>query len=468
MHSKYLAVWTYLLFYKNIMKSAELCVFRSMYESQTIIQNYVTTFCSEIISWDSEDCERLKHIIPKHFEGSRNIQEKHKQVGDTRILVSTDKKPKNLEEIEHILMPLAYGRMARYSKSFIYTLDIFKSFDKLGILHPEQPDCIEIISVFNMNLRCIACILKGVTGSRLVFISSLINAMIFTDASAQIPDCDRKCAFKERLKGDECKKYLEEHTKNSEMYERPSKPEYNHEKSGNCLVLYHQYHLKQKCFIRMKEILGIALKMTEIHTITTTSLLVDLSKLDPRAFVEFTKRDRKLTGRNFCSRIQKVPQLVCSEHQAFLSPARTQSFQRIAINKFNETHIPMGVWPPQNYITSRNVASVVSKTSFFSKSWSDTGTQSWLKYNVIAFVEYESKKAKQIDCVNCLLQHTEVFFAYNDESTKGGYIWMRPAPSTIIKSCVAYDICSSLTYNDQRNQLKRPVGLRQMTHDDIN
>lgn len=208
--------------------------------------------------------------------------------------------------------------------------------------------------------------------------------------------------------------------------------------------------------------------MTEIHTITTTSLLVDFSKLDPRAFVEFIKRDRKLTGRNFCSRIQKVPQLVCSEHQAFLSPARTQSFERIAINKFNETHIPMGVWPPQNYITSRNVASVVSKTSFFSKSWSDTGTQSWLKYNAIAFVEYESKKAKQIDCVNCLLQHTEVFFAYNDESTTGGYIWMRPAPSTIIKSCVAYDICSSLTYNDQRNQLKRPVGLRQMTHDDIN
>lgn len=86
---------------------------------------------------------------------------------------------------------------------------------------------------------------------------------------------------------------------------------------------------------------------------------------------------------------------------------------------------------------------------------------------MIAFMEYESNKASKVDCVKCLLQHTEVFRAFNDESTEGGYIWMRPAPSPIIKSCVAYDTFLSLIYNNQRNQLKHPIGLRQLTHDDI-
>lgn len=197
--------------------------------------------------------------------------------------------------MEQILMPPACGRIARCSEKSIVTLDNFKSFDKLGILHPEQPGCIETISGFNMNLRCTACILKVVTVPHLVFISTLINAMIFTDASAHIPDCDRLCAFTERLKGDECEKYLEEHTENSELYEIRSKLEYNHEKSGNCLLSYQRNHLKQKCFIRIKKIIDIAFEMTEIYTVTTTSLLVDTSKLDPTPFVEFNKRDRNLT-----------------------------------------------------------------------------------------------------------------------------------------------------------------------------
>ncbi|CCI49974.1 unnamed protein product [Albugo candida] len=109
---------------------------------------------------------------------------------------------------------------------------------------------------------------------------------------------------------------------------------------------------------------------------------------------------------------------------------------------------------------------ISSQAIYSAQLQSDSPTQIWSRYDNIAFVQYECEKAKQSDCVNCLLQHTEVFFAYNDESTTEGYVWMHQTSSLILKSCVGKD-CLSLKYDTRRTQLERPVGLRQLTGDDI-
>lgn len=71
-----------------------------------------------------------------------------------------------------------------------------------------------------------------------------------------------------------------------------------------------------------------------------------------------------------------------------------------------------------------------------------------------------------VRCVECLIQHTIVFITRMDESGTKGYVWMRQAPSLILKACIGSS-CLSLTFDARRTQIKRPVGLQQLTGDDI-
>ncbi|CCI11417.1 unnamed protein product [Albugo candida] len=126
-----------------------------------------------------------------------------------------------------------------------------------------------------------------------------------------------------------------------------------------------------------------------------------------------------------------------------------QSPVQVVIHQFTKNRIPVGLWPPKNYINFHNVDDVAFQKSY-SRYFIDSGTEHRPASDSIAFVEYECEKSKQMHCVSCLLQHTEVYLSYDDQSTTRGYVWMRPALSGILKWCVGDKICSSLTYNASR------------------
>lgn len=472
MHSTSLTVRVYLLYHTSMIHSAELCVFRSIYEVSRIIESCKSFFCSEIVHWDTSDCDRMDNIFPKHSQIYMETNEKHNKRKRTHKTSGLDENVKNLKELGHVLTHIAYKRMARYAERRNGLMNVFQSSSTLKILQQESHACIILTSTRNHNTRCIGCILKNVIGARLVIISSFIDAMILTDASAQLPDCRHLCSHRERLETAECRKYLDEHTMNIEMHEKPSKPWSLHEYGRNCLVSYHTYNLKQACESLMRNLYTIASKEPKIHTITETSFLVYTSELGPMNIavalskygeftIEHSKRSRT------CSRIQKVPLEFCFEHEAFDWTVSRQSAHPSAINMFTTKLIPVGIWPPKNYINSQIENREVSKTSCLLQHPFATDIQIWPKYNSIALVEYECVKAKHLNCVTCLLQHTEVFFAYNEKSGKKGYVWMSQAPSEIIGRCVNNGICSSLTCNYNRVQLNRPDGLRLLTHADF-
>lgn len=45
--------------------------------------------------------------------------------------------------------------------------------------------------------------------------------------------------------------------------------------------------------------------------------------------------------------------------------------------------------------------------------------------NRIALVQFEYAEFTFLENFNCLLENTEVFFAYNVEPASAGYVWMR-------------------------------------------
>ncbi|CCI11740.1 unnamed protein product [Albugo candida] len=136
--------------------------------------------------------------------------------------------------------------------------------------------------------------------------------------------------------------------------------------------------------------------------------------------------------------------------------AKSHSMDRTAFNKFNKSYIPVGVWPPQTY----------RDTSIPHKLEIQHDTKIWPYYNKIALVQYDCESSKQYYCLQCLIQHTEIYLIYSDKSASGGYVWMRQIVSGLLKSCVG-EKCQSLEYDEQRSQIIRPAGLRQFTKEDL-
>ncbi|CCI50915.1 unnamed protein product [Albugo candida] len=107
-----------------------------------------------------------------------------------------------------------------------------------------------------------------------------------------------------------------------------------------------------------------------------------------------------------------------------------------------------------------------SPTSPLSPFAATDSPQIWPASNNIALVEIKFADSRSYDCLKCLAEHTELFFFYRSEVERSGYVWMRPVLLTILSSCVGMH-CSSLSYNENGMQMRRPVGLPPVTTIDI-
>lgn len=180
MYSESLGIRTYLLFYRKLTTSAQLCVFRSIYGSSDIIRNCETAFCSEIEQWSSYDCARVESVVSKLSPRYDNTNNKHNQKNHDHTRAFTDKEPKSLKEIKQVLDIIAYNRMARArARSDIS----FQQFRSVTTLQREDFACIKISSKHNRNFECIGCVLENILGARVAIVLSSKNTLILTNPS---------------------------------------------------------------------------------------------------------------------------------------------------------------------------------------------------------------------------------------------------------------------------------------------
>ena len=133
-------------------------------------------------------------------------------------------------------------------------------------------------------------------------------------------------------------------------------------------------------------------------------------------------------------------------------------------HRFTEGNISQSVCLPQYHRVVSTIDMNSSSPSCFSHAQSEVGTQICPVHDNIAFVHFAYAKDQQIDCINCLMQHSQVYLLYTAEITPDGYVWMRQAPANILKLCVG-NLCTSLVYDEQIMQIQRPAELLQLTTD---
>nr|CCA24239.1 AlNc14C228G9259 [Albugo laibachii Nc14] len=197
-----------------------------------------------------------------------------------------------------------------------------------------------------------------------------------------------------------------------------------------------------------------------------------VSKDSVRHHVNVDSSKIKMCRRAYrCHRIQIVPDTYCSVHRAIMSmsPADLERhfIKSSDLHTIPKNSIPVGVWPPIIHRVTTDGELVQSYRNTFTPSGSNSNTNIWPSYDRIAFILFKSVAKDPMDCVGCLIQHSEVFFVFTGEQPGfSGYVWMRQAPAHVLQRCLEKD-CSSLTYDTRKHTIKRPIGLRPWTIADI-
>nr|CCA19866.1 AlNc14C80G5276 [Albugo laibachii Nc14] len=238
------------------------------------------------------------------------------------------------------------------------------------------------------------------------------GTLILTDKVGKVQLCTA-CKKIKVLDPSVCRQFLDHHAMEAEKYTKPLVLQSKCKFDGSCLVLYHTKSTRLRWVDCMTKVFhGETLKA---HLTTRYSALLDVSKLDmnlnPRIFGKLLECH---DYRN-CFRIQKVPIHFCSYHEALISnPAWIQG---VKFKTFTKDGIPVGVWPPQTHSVILKQDDMMSKRVSATNSESTDDSNIWPSSGNIAWVRLETAHSEHFDCVNCLIQYTEVFFVYKDEYT---------------------------------------------------
>lgn len=192
--------------------------------------------------------------------------------------------------------------------------------------------------------------------------------------------------------------------------------------------------------------------------------LLDISNCDLKPTPEeFRKLLTDCVSLSSCVRIQRVPYDFCTAHRGFMM---TPSRERSKDSKFKQNSIPVGLWPPLERQIARSAHNFNYLEIFVPISGKTYDPRIWLASSNIAFVQFQYAHTKAHNCLKCLVEHAEVFFFYRSELALNGYVWMCPVPSSILSLCIGHH-CISLSHDEYGIKMRRPVGLRQVTNDDV-
>ena len=158
MHSKDLTIRSYVLFDDSKASSAEMNVFLSNHIIENIVTNCNITFCSSLTSLDPDDCQKLGQVLSMHHT------------------LAHDKESIHLDEVQQVLMPIAYKRMQRIQHKNTISAKPLVFTESLRFLHSDKYFCIKITASSTERFACIKCVLGDAKVPRLVVVLSLYNA----------------------------------------------------------------------------------------------------------------------------------------------------------------------------------------------------------------------------------------------------------------------------------------------------
>ncbi|KAL0582873.1 hypothetical protein ABG067_007165, partial [Albugo candida] len=266
MHSTRFAVRAFRLHHKSKKKSAEVYIFLSNYLSLEIVTNCAGTFCPQIMSLKLINCRIMHNLFIRNH---RDADERNGM---------------KLNEVRQVLQNIAYKRMARRHPLKGRFQEALADSGSLNILPGEEYNCIKVWMIPTLRSGCISCILKDVTGHRLVVTLSLYISLIFTDAFKPIPTCSA-CNLTEVLHPDDCRRDISHRRDNFEVYQKPSHFEMQNELDKRCLAVYHSKSEKIRCERCINNNLELR---NEAQLIQSSPLLFDLTisirKPSPEAF----------------------------------------------------------------------------------------------------------------------------------------------------------------------------------------
>ncbi|CCI11137.1 unnamed protein product [Albugo candida] len=292
-------------------------------------------------------------------------------------------------EINQVLDVIAIKRMARAGKVSMMSHHPFEFSNTLQMFRLKRVLSINITLFPNRKWNCIGCILRNVRGARLVQVSSLRKATVFTSNIEKRLKCP-SCSNIMLLNQDECQKYRQKTNVNIETYPKLSGNNRLDQLRSNCMVLFYARSYQVRCIKCMKNSFATN---KDPYILTRTSSLVDTSKLHPELT---TSSFQKLLGchnRRKCIRLQKVPDNFCSDHAFFLSLESSPSIPRADVTKKQRNIVQWMFGPlkaPYSHVTIRNRTPI-----------------------------------------------RNVFFAYNVEPASAGYVWMRQTSRNLGIHCMS-------------------------------
>nr|CCA22982.1 AlNc14C175G8099 [Albugo laibachii Nc14] len=457
MHSKQFAVRCYFLFHKSRKTSAQLCVLYGKFELTDIVENCNREFCAGMFTWEPQDCQKMDYIFPMHrqmLQAQKTSDTSESELNEAR----SDENAMDLASLKHIVKTIAFKKIGKPLPKVESSLDAFTYLNTLRMVDPNSYICINITAKQSARWRCIKCVLKSTDGSRLVLLSSLQHSMILTYGNRKAVVCN-SCRNIQMLHSPSCADFLQKHVQTIETHEKPSELHLPTTVHAYCIVGYYSPSSKNKCTVCMRNVLS---PESKIYAISDVSIMIETQK-NEQAFDELFMICHAVKK---CARIQQVPHAFCSVHRSQISVDSIQRSLQNGRHIFTEKNTPVGIWPPQTHRFVSKVGKFTSQTKIYPQSELGIGSETLLPYKNIALVYYRHEADGRFDCILCLIEHTEVFFVDSKTASMGGYVWMRQAPSNIFKLCVG-KICTSLAYDAHSQQMVRPVGLRQVTRDDI-
>ena len=409
---------------------------------------------------DNEECQQTDKLFPLHAEFLRSRHEKPFQ---TQKSLALNDPGDDRQKINGLLHQMAWKRMSTRQHLATTMKSAWLSEGKLRIGDVKNLYCHTVSSHPHRRGTCINCKL-GAAKDRphlVEYVSPYIST-IMTDNNNQ-HKCPR-CQTLQVLEPESCLESVKNHVVDMEIHHLPPTSQHTIMHRGTCIIANHLPSYRQRCSLCMTKAL---VRKVKAQQITDHWLLFDISATESNGLLAKVLDCHKLRK---CLRIQNVPGLFCSAHRAFLRPASPQSEplskKPSVIHRFTRSYIPVGIWPPKNQAIITHMKPMADCPSHATRDEFQCNAGLWTTYNSVALVGFDTEYLKQVSCVVCLIQHSEVFFVFFSEDKSSGYVWMRQAPSKVLQMCLK-EHCKSLSHDEKRNQIERPDGLRPWTSFDI-
>ncbi|CCI47964.1 unnamed protein product [Albugo candida] len=429
--------------------------FPSFYTPSRIQNNCAEKYCISLNSLSSTTCNNLDRIFPQDKKTLRHLGNLANRVENKIAMAKPDQFQGFVSSQEdlyfrHLLSEPDTGVDSEIKPSnFAKHVKLREEIQAIEeFLDQTKITCLRIETDQKFRLRFMHCLIKSVGDKTKVILirsTSLTQQVIFLESTLVTADFGKYC--KEDYSGSSitaandphsfCEYYRTKYKINVYLYPELSTLAKAKPQREPCILVSHQTACQKRCGECVKTCLNAIHKGWKSIQLTYSSLFWGPIEQNTWTMVDTVLL--QCVKQSFCSRIQLLPAMVCKKHEEItrlhtnwqrdtdcLANCTVRNAR--AMSKFDtETD---KVWPSDDHAFS-GPASFLDRTAFM--------------------VAYNANIPKE--CVRCLIIRTEVFFFYESEGERFGYVWMRPTFADLLKPCVSKSSCTELWFAENFEHL---------------